>query len=283
MRRVLQTLALHASAGSLAILGAACGGTVRGSDDSSPTTQVTYGVTTPMPPNKQSTREDRLSAHEGRVLPNVRLRIIYAGTPDADRAPDQDEFLSWLVASEYWGTLGQYGVGNGTVLSSVTVPRALLAPAELVAPGGLIEIQDLDARVRVLVNGSATEDAFPGVAGADAYVIFLPDGLNVMISHRADYVSTTCVDERAYHAHDGTEPYAVIPPCAQGRGTVAVSHEIAEMVTDPVSARGWLSEGDVSKNGGEVADLCNHSVRVDGREVTQLWSNRDGECVPYHP
>lgn len=278
MRGVLQWLAL-------ATLVSACGGSVQTGDGSSTTSsQETYGVSTPMPPSKQTTEVDRLSRHDGTILPSVRLRIIYVESPGTDRAPDQDEFLRWLVTSDYWGTLKQYGVGKGTLLSSVTVPRDVVAPAALVqADKGLIAIQDLDARVRVMVNGSATEQPFPGVAGADAYVIFLPDGLNVELSHRADYVSTTCIDEGGYHAHDGVEPYVIMPPCDKGRSTVAISHEVTEIATDPVSAGGWLSDGDVSKNGGEIADLCNHSVQVGERQVTQLWSNTDGECIPYHP
>ena len=261
---------------------AACGGTVRSSDGSDATTQETYGISTPPPPPKQNNEVDRLSRHDGTILPNVRLRIVYVGTEGVDRAPEQGDFLRWLLGSDYWGTLQQYGVGRGTVLSSVSVPRELLAPSNLVqADKGLITVEDLDARIAVMVNGNATEQPFPGVAGADGYLIFLPDGLNVALSRRADYVSTTCMDEGAYHAHDGSEPYVVIPPCDKGRSTVAISHELTEMVTDPVS--GWLSDGDVSKNGGEIADLCNHGVTVEAREVTQLWSNVDGECVPYAP
>ncbi len=282
MRGVLRTLALGAGLGSLVMLTAACGGSVRSSDGSSTATQETYGVNTPTPPAKQSTELDRLSAHNGTILPSVTLRIIYVGNPGQDRAPEQDEFVRWLVTSDYWKTLQQYGVREGTLLASVTVPRAALAPPELVQiDKGLIAIQDLDLRINTIVNGTATEPAFPGVAGADAYVVFLPDGLNVDLSHRADYVSTTCTDEGGYHAHDGREPYMIMPPCDKGRSTFAISHELTEMVTDPVSAAGWLSDGDVSKNGGEIADLCNHPVQVGAREVTQLWSNADGECVPF--
>jgi hypothetical protein len=283
MRGVLQTLALGAGLGSLVMLLAACGGTVRSGDNSSTTTQETYGVSTPDPPPKQNTEWDRLSAHQGSILASVHIRVVYVGTENEGLAPNQDEFMKWLVTSEYWGTLKQYGIGNGTILDSVSVPREELAPTALLQPDKLIAVQDLDLRVGVMVNGSATEAPYPGVAGADGYVIFLPDGLNVELSHRADYTSTTCIDEGGYHAHDGTEPYVIVPPCDKGRSTVAISHEITEMVTDPLPAAGWLSDGDVSKNGGEIADLCNHSIQVESRDVTQLWSNSDGECMPYEP
>jgi hypothetical protein len=282
MRGVFGKLALVGCAGVIASVLGACGGSVQSSGKTDTTTQETYGVSTPAPAPKQSTRVDRLSQHDGTILPSVRLRLVYVGVPHVDQAPAEDEFVSWLITSDYWGTLAQYGVGPGTVLESVSVPRSVLAPPELVqADKGLIAIEDLDARVKTMVNGSATESPYPGVAGADAYVIFLPDGLNVATSHRADYTSTTCIDESGYHAHDGVEPYMVVPPCEKGRGTFGVSHELSEMVTDPVSAAGWVSDGDVSKNGGEIADLCNHSVMVENREVTQLWSNSDGECIPF--
>jgi len=281
MRGVLRTLALGAAIGSFGVLSTACGGNVRTSDGSSTTTQDTYGVVTPGPKPKQNSEVDRLSRHDGTILPHAQLRIVYVGTEGVDRAPLQDDFVQWLVTSDYWSTLEQYGVGNASMVSAVTVPREVIAPPSLVDEKGLISVQDLDLRIGVMVNGSATEQPYPGVAGADGYIVFLPDGLNVALSKRNDYVSTTCMDEGGYHAHDGSEPYVVMPPCDKGRSTVAIAHEVTEMVTDPVSAAGWLSDGDVSKNGGEIADLCNHPVMVEEREVTQLWSNTDGQCVPY--
>ena len=81
---------------------------------------------------------------------------------------------------------------------------------------------------------------------------------------------------------DGDEPYTVIPPCELGRSARAISHELAEMSTDPIVGTGWLSDSDANLGIGEIADLCNREVTtpIAGFAVTQLWSNRDSDCRP---
>ena len=90
--------------------------------------------------------------------------------------------------------------------------------------------------------------------------------------------SQTCVEADGYHSYDGEEPYAVIPDC--GRNRLAISHEMAEMCTDPQPGNGWYSDQDISNAGGEVGDLCNYPIIVDGQSATALWSNKDGDCEP---
>ena len=54
------------------------------------------------------------------------------------------------------------------------------------------------------------------------------------------------------------------------------------MATDPVPGNGWFSDKDADNAGGEIGDLCNQSAPhgADGWDVTQLWSNADGDCEP---
>jgi hypothetical protein len=270
---------------ALAAFIAGCGGQVQTTGESPPP-QEPYGVIVPGGGNEQnqSTEDDRITAHEGQVVANVHLRIVYVGTRGVDQALPIDDFAKWLVTSQYWGTLAQYGVHDGVVLDSIEIPSEVFAPDDLRETGNaLIEIQNLDSHFAALVHGDSITQPYPGLAGADAYAIYLPDGLNVSMGHRDNYELTTCVDAGGYHAHDGTEPYAVLPPCDKGRSTQALSHELTELVTDPVTGVGWMSDGDASKNGGEVADLCDHPITVEGHVVTQLWSNKDGQCVPYEP
>jgi hypothetical protein len=267
---------------TLALL-TACGGQTAAPQGPAP--QETYGVIVPDPGSddgNKPTQDDRLTMHDGIVLAQRHLRLVYVGTPGVDQAPPVEDFAKWLLTSDYWGTLDQYGVGKGVLIDSVSISTDDFAPESLREPGkDLIAIQDLDARFHALVNGDGTTPRYPGLAGADGYAIFLPNGLNVSLGHRNDYELTTCTDAFGYHAHDGVEAYAVLPPCEKGRNTQAISHELAEMAADPILASGWMSDGDAAKNGGEVADLCDHPAVVEGWTVTQLWSNADGECVPY--
>ena len=252
---------------------------------------------------------ERMQPHERVVLAAPRLLAIYVGDEGDGGAPSSDEMMSWLVASQYWKAMEQYGVGAGTMLPSVRVPASVFLPDGTVT-GGLIDPSALATRVVSLLhpvqtasassslapaddagadggradagNGDAGET--PPIPKADAYVFFLPDKVNVRIPQGSGPVLQTCVEVGGYHTHDGYEPYAVIPPCKVGRSAQTISHELAEMATDPVTGvfggSGWYSDAEVQNAGGEIGDLCNSAVTVEGWAVTRLWSNQDGACVP---
>jgi hypothetical protein len=251
---------------------------------------------------------NRMSGHQKRVLSAMRLQAVYIGFEGDDGAPDFDDFHTWLLSSSYWSILAQYGVGAGTSAASVRLSTKAALPASLVK-NGLISAEDFDARVLDILHGSrATRDGgadpdaaadaamdpeagtsggghdagLPLIPAADAYIFFLPNGVNVSLGERGGHVFRTCVDAGGYHSYDGSEPYAVIPPCSLGRSPFAISHELTEMATDPFPGGGWYSDADVDNAGGEIGDLCNQQVPhgVEGWSVTQLWSNADGTCQP---
>jgi hypothetical protein len=254
---------------------------------------------------------ERMQPHERVVLAAPRLLAIYVGDEGDGGAPSSDDMMTWLVASQYWTAMEQYGVGPGAMLPSVRVPASVFLPPGTVTDG-LVDPSALATRVVALLHPKQTaasapsllapaedaggdggrSDAGPGLdAGdtpaipqADAYVFFLPDKVNVRIPQGSGPVLQTCVEVGGYHTHDGYEPYAVIPPCKMGRSAQTISHELAEMATDPVTGvfggSGWYSDAEVQNAGGEIGDLCNSAVSVEGWAVTRLWSNQDGACIP---
>jgi hypothetical protein len=124
-------------------------------------------------------------------------------------------------------------------------------------------------------GGDAAVTTLPPIPTADAYIFFLPDGVNVNLGGGEQ----TCLGVGGYHSYDGFEPYALIPPC--GHSGLVLSHEMAEMCTDPLPDQGWFSDADNnSPQGGEIGDLCNMPTSVDAYTVTLLWSNKDGDCEP---
>ncbi|HEX7665587.1 MAG TPA: hypothetical protein VF407_13770 [Polyangiaceae bacterium] len=225
-------------------------------------------------------RFDRLSPHDGIVLPNMHFRAIYIGTEGVDRAPSSDTLLEWIGTSSYWAYLKQYGVNEATYDGATFLTTADAFPPGLVADDK-VQYLDFDARVHELVHG--TDAAAPLVPQADGYVFFLPDGVNVDSGMAGGIDQVTCITSSDFHANDGDDPYVVVPPCKAGRDPYAITHELSEMATDPILHKGWMSdlESDI-KNGGEVADVCWQAVRhsSDGYDVAQLWSNADGDCMP---
>lgn len=56
-----------------------------------------------------------------------------------------------------------------------------------------------------------------------------------------------------------------------------VSHEYAEMVTDPL-ANAW-ARGDPAGHNNEIADLCNSDAKVRGLWMQKIWSNSVHRCA----
>lgn len=56
-----------------------------------------------------------------------------------------------------------------------------------------------------------------------------------------------------------------------------VSHEYAEMVTDPL-ANAW-ARGDPAGHNYEIADICNSDAHVHGVWMQKIWSNRLRRCA----
>lgn len=227
-------------------------------------------------------RPNRVRNHGGAVLATPTLAIVYLGmAAEIGVAPSRDDLIQWTVTSgdRYWGLLAQYGVGPGKVIGSYHVARASVLTPELLAHGSIVPVADLETRIHAFLHPTSGSRPLPPAA---AYVFMLPDGVNVSFGERGTKVYTSCIDVGAYHRFDGDEPYAVIPPCELGRSARAISHELAEMATDPIVGTGWLSDTDTTLGIGEIADLCNRAVTtpIAGFAVTELWSNRDSDCRP---
>ncbi len=232
---------------------------------------------------------NRLTFHGGTVLGvNTHYRAIYIGADGIDSASTSfDAYLQWLVTStSWWGAwLAQYNVDYGIFDGNTRVATDAFFPPGMVK-NGFVSWVTLAQRIAAVINATPTDagvddggaDAsttqLPPIPHADAYIVFLPDGVNVDLGNG----ESTCANAGGYHDYDGVEPYAVIPPC--GRYRLVVSHEMAEMATDPRPGQGWYSDPDVNNSGGEIGDLCNALASVDGQQVTELWSNKDGDCEP---
>jgi hypothetical protein len=244
-------------------------------------------------PDVTKTPLNRMAGHDKLILSSMRLQAVYFGDT-SDGAQSFDAMMTWLLSSNYWKIMSQYGVNAGSLVGSVRLnANDVFLPG--VTPTKVISAEDLAARVYALLhpatiapsdagadgdaNGGPVGPATPLIPIADAYIFFLPNGVNVGSQDSAG-MHQTCIDNGGYHTDDGQDRYAVIPPCAFGRSAQASSHELAEMATDPSPGRGWFSDKDQSNAGGEIGDLCNQPVTVEGWAVTELWSNKDGDCEP---
>jgi len=248
----------------------ACGGSTTEAPDAGDAAVDHYGhksfdaapYDAPAPEAAPKVPWDRMTSHGGVVIATPRIRLLYVGP-----TKNFDAMVSWMVSSPtYWSIMAQYGVGPGEYLGSDTVDPSTFFQTDDVV-GGYIAASTLGQRIH-----DAIAKLPPSEAGvANAWVVFL-SGVNVDLGE-----GKTCQWALGYHWSYGPEPYSVIPACGASGWTL--THEIAEMVTDPTGA-GWYSNDDIQPAGGEIGDLCNFPVSVEGNLVSALWSNADGDCEP---
>jgi hypothetical protein len=263
--------------------GAACSSSPKTSEFLTPNgDEVKYGVgAEPITGPAMDVRDDRMTPHDGVILANMHFRAVYIGTAGVDAPPSADAFMSWIGSSSYWEILAQYDVNAATYDGATTFTTAQLFPDGMIDANGLVPFAAFEARVHDLIH--ADEGGPSTLPAADAYAFFLPDNVNIDSGFSSGEEQITCVTETAYHAYDGTEAYAVYPPCTDGRSTASISHELVEMATDPILREGWASDDlEDLKTGAEIADVCYRAAMhpVDGYDVAELWSNADGDCMP---
>ncbi|HEY1957212.1 MAG TPA: hypothetical protein VGH28_16450 [Polyangiaceae bacterium] len=210
---------------------------------------------------------DRMSPHGGIVIDSIKLHAIYVLAP-GDPLEDRDELLAWIVSSpDYWSLLAQYGVGPGALVGSTT-----LDVSEFFRAGDVyndkVGARTVGDRVQDFAATLPPDDG--GVP--NAYIVFLPKAAD------SDFGDGDCGYALGYHDYATSLPYAVVRWC--GNSGTTISHELAEMATDPVPFGGWYSDADEYPAGGEIGDLCNFWTNIDGHVLTELWSNADGLCGP---
>lgn len=263
--------------------GAACSSAPKTSTFLTPSgDEVKYGVgAEPLTGPPTDVRDDRMTPHDGVVLGSMHFRAVYIGTTGVDAPPSADEFMNWIGSSSYWEILAQYNVSDATYDGPINISTADFFPDGMIDANGLVPFAAFESRAHDLINPA--DGATAAIPVADAYAFFLPDNVNIDSGFSSGEEQITCVTETAYHAYDGTEAYAVYPPCTDGRSTTSISHELSEMATDPILREGWASDDlEDIKTGAEIADVCYQAAMhpVDGYDVAELWSNADGDCMP---
>lgn len=264
-----------------AILGlvlCACGGATQSTseDAGTPDAERIYR------PDDAGVRADaaipQFTYHGGRVLEATRVAFVYVDDESAGGAPSFDGFADKLFQSAQWAGLAEYGVKSGTRTTSVRVARSEFLPANAIDAQGLIDQPAFAEAVKTYLHPSSG----PRFPDANGVVVFLPAGVNVILAQRGSYKWRTCWDADAFHSTDANaEPYVVIPPCPNGRRTVALSHELGEMATDPEVYTAWFADSEQFRSGGELSDLCDKENAIAfGFEIARYWSETKRRCVP---
>jgi hypothetical protein len=166
----------------------------------------------------------RLSAMEAWV-------VVWSG--DEAFAVATNRFLQWLLTSDYWRALSEYGIGAGTARGVIVLPGP--PPHD-------------DTQVTDAVNAALAQ-----IAADDETVLFviLPRGSALSCPRGCS----------GYHNATGGHAYAVVPIMAIDGFTETLSHEAVEAASDPLPlTQPGLAYGSVNRcnNGSlvELADAC---------------------------
>ncbi len=279
-------------------------------------------VRDPSAPTTQASTTPHLDYYGGPVMANAKVaQVVYgAGTflteTTRSSAPSVSSFLGSVVGSGYVTELSEYDttvtsilgaagtqqhIGAGTFLGRFTIAPA---PARNDA-----SITDADVQAELTAQLAAGTLPAPSLdAGGRAstvYSVFFRNGQRICAGASCSLQSPGFC---AYHSTfrlNGTGPvvaYSVHPDLGgfEGRGcgpgtafqitTAAVSHELAEVITNPyiglVSvAAPPLSWWDLANSAkGENADICADgydTLVLDGvgYQVQQTWSNAASACI----
>jgi hypothetical protein len=232
------------------------------------------------------------------VIPHVQVESVFYGqawtstTPPPATQPgvtpafnavqvrhELNTFLGAITQSGYMDQLNQYGAGRGSFLGAVSLngPAAGSAP---VAESQITGMLDFQIGLHQLFAPNASM----------VYVVFLPpkvqDAYDLSISAVGHHNSfTDSAGQTVYYA-------VVLDPIGNliytGRTgsettfqyqTEALSHELAEAVTDPILGKGWQ---DSSHN--EIGDIPQQTLPIavgnyQGYMVADLWSNTANASV----
>ena len=198
----------------------------------------------------------------------------WSAAPNATTAQRLNEFLTFVVSSDYVKQLAEYSTPQQAIGPGKFVTGAVVTDSD---PGTTVS----DGALQQLVEAKVAAGALPAATANTLYFTFLPPGVTVQAGS-----DQSCRVFCGYHDRSaGGLYYAVVPypSCAGCLGGLAaldaltsvISHELAEAITDPVPGQGWYDDAN-----GEIGDICAwQNKRLGNYEVQLLWSNRAGACV----
>jgi hypothetical protein len=152
--------------------------------------------------------------------------------------------------------LQQYGIGDIPLRRSIVVEHA--------PPPAVFNENNINSLIATL----AAQNAFGGEQ--DLLIVLMPPG-TTYVGNSGSINGEHYITDNHWVAfvQNGTEAFM----------TATVSHELAEMLTDPQPFSGWVING-VPGTVGEIGDPCNGKIwTLAGVTVQSYWSIADNACL----
>jgi hypothetical protein len=288
-RATLRAVSRAPGLAALALWAAGCGSGAAGPDghfyDGEGPDLDAAGYAFSGPPVTLPSAPPQIATQGGPTYPDATvISVSWRGDPNA---PAVDRFLQrWVGSALYLRTLREYGVQSarfGGAYQLATPPCTAPCAVPYDPSTGADGVVDL-------IHRAVRAGELPAPSPRVVYHVTLPPGITALGG---------CDLQYAYHnwtSDLGGYAYAVNYVCATDELsdvdvlTINASHEVAEVVTDPLVggstafALRWDSNG-----GGEVCDYCGWWYVTDGGfKIQRVWSNEAAAagfdpCVPYGP
>ncbi|KAI8611266.1 hypothetical protein BC830DRAFT_669451 [Chytriomyces sp. MP71] len=218
----------------------------------------------------------------GPVISNVEATIIFYNSTSTDQK-DLKDYYNFLVQSPLVDALQEYStptqtIGRGHVVGSYFENKNLKQTLD-----NLADIRPYLRNLTIAGIISPNDNSY--------YPIHFASGIQI-----TDSSGQSCVTFGGYHSATYVADianvtylyYAVLPNCGQRALDMApaISHELAEAITDPLYPRGWNS----AALSAEIGDICAgfYTQLSDAKGklwyVQNIWSNMQKKCgaTPLH-
>jgi hypothetical protein len=200
-----------------------------------------------------------------------------------------DEFVAVLLHTTYTSALSQYGVVSATFQPPSFAGTAACTPTNRSVLDLFNNPSDVDKAIQCVLQLHPSLTQVPGQLAINFVLPPQPNDLSDCQTIASEVNGHGVAG--GWH-NETSKPYTIVPlGCSPSLIGVeaALSHEIDEMLTDPIVGSGWTN----SNNGQEIADECENvgltfilpqltsSSGSSGTAgvVSQYWSNQANGCV----
>ncbi len=193
-----------------------------------------------------------------------------------------DQFLGCFLSGSSIVQLAEYSTPAYSIGTGVFHGPSAIIPSD---PAAIVTDDDLRNVLTAEMNSLGIT-----VTPNSLFMVFLPPGVEIDTPE-----GRSCRDDLCgYHSDiNGIIFYGVVPyPCKQcaftnsdlANITSVSSHEICEMITDPISKTGWWDPVE-----SEIGDVCVNKLKQEtyqdssGNEIIYVvqkeWSNKQRKCI----
>ncbi len=207
-----------------------------------------------------------------------------------------DTYLATLANSGFMDLMGQYGVGRGTFIGHDIVSNSS-SPTDFTSTGAKTTVTE--TQITNMLQAEITAGRLTVNSNSVFAVVLPPD-----VQSQRDVTSGWAAHHWDFTDSQGAQVNYIVLPNPIGNSTLngalgtettfqfqteALSHEVAETVTDPDVAHGtgWMDRASGSLNGDEIGDIPQDTLTkgsncvgiYDGYMIQELWSNSANASV----